>query len=329
MDDLSISLPCGFSAKYKDIFYSNGKFSCPVCKSHKMTSQECLKMERNKLILIEKTCELKKNHFDDLMMEFDDYKNDPKYHIDESYDCLKREVDLRREEIKAVIIQNIDDYHDGLLKKIDIERNLKLKELDEKIQKTKKLDLVDLNVDLKNLNISSKVSFYKRIKKKIDNGITLVTSIIDGLKEPKFKLTDRIDNIPELFGQLYLRENSKIILNNEEIDDDSRAEAAIQLTINNFSLLKDKKNFILYSEDCIVRNFKWYISIELNEEDGWMGFYVFCNSTAKSNKFPVNSDVELSLLNKSDSKKDLKGTFKKLYGRRFPGHGFPEFIKIN
>ncbi|RNA39254.1 ubiquitin carboxyl-terminal hydrolase 7 isoform X1 [Brachionus plicatilis] len=293
LDNLSIYLPCGFSVKYKDVFYSNGKFPCPVCKSHDMTSQECMKMDRNKLILIEKTCELKKNHYEELMIKLEDYKNDPKYYIDVSFGCLKRQIEHRREEVKAMI----DDYNDGLLEKIDMEKDLKLKEFEERIKNTNELDFIKLDVDL-NLDTESKIDLYQKNRKNIDNGISLVQNILDDFQEPNFKLIvdDDID-IEKLFGELVSKDETIIILNEDEIDDDSRAEATIQLTINNFSLLKDK-NVDLYSKDCIVRNIKWCIAIDLNDDYGWMGFYLYREFgilSEESNIFSRMNEVDIIL----------------------------------
>ncbi|RNA14837.1 hypothetical protein BpHYR1_035795 [Brachionus plicatilis] len=197
-----------------------------------------------------------------------------------SFDGLKREVDLRREEIKYMINKKIDDYYNGLLEKIDIERNLKLKELEERIQQIETLNLVKFDAN-KNLEISSKLDFFEKNKNEIEN-------------EPKFKLTDSCEeiDIKKIFGEFNIREN------------------IIQLTINNFSLLKDRKNFILYSKKCIVRNFEWFIKTRLNEDDGEMEFYLFCNSIEKSNVFSVKVNAESDLKN-------------------FSRYGYPKFTNIN
>ncbi|RNA43950.1 hypothetical protein BpHYR1_014630 [Brachionus plicatilis] len=260
MDNVRVVLPCGFASQN----------SMPSLQNTRHNKTGMLKY--GKL----------------LSKEFEKYKNDPKYYIIESYDSLKREVDLRREEIKAIIIQKIDDYHDALLEKIDMERDLKLKELEERIQNTDSFDLVGFKID-KNLDIHSKLEFYTKNKIEIDNRISLVQNIIDDLNEPIFKLADFNDdiNIEKIFGELY-----------------SNGET-IQLIINNFSLLMDKKKLRINSKKFVFRNFEWFIGIILNQENEEMGFYLHCNSMEESNEFTVDITAELSLLNKSGSKKDL------------------------
>ncbi|RNA39259.1 hypothetical protein BpHYR1_025643 [Brachionus plicatilis] len=167
MDNVRVILPCGFSVKYKDILNKSEPFPCPACEMHDITRQECLNMARNRLVLIEKSFELKKKLYKELLIEFDNYKNEPKIFLDESYDSLKKEVNLRRKNTKDLLNRMIDVYHDGLLKKIDSERDLKIDELNEKIQQTETLVLATLNID-KNLDIGSKLEFYKNNRKKID-----------------------------------------------------------------------------------------------------------------------------------------------------------------
>ncbi|RNA39260.1 ubiquitin carboxyl-terminal hydrolase 7 isoform X1 [Brachionus plicatilis] len=330
MENEIIILPCGYSAKYKDVFYSIAKFPCPVCIKHDITRQECLNMTKNKMLINEINLNLKRNQYEELMKEFENCKNLPKHYIDESYDCVKREVDLRREEIKALLNKKIDDYHDGLLKKIDMERDIKLKDVEEKIKQAEAFDLNSLNVDT-NLDVYSKLDFYEKNNIKIDIGIGLIKNILEDFKEPKLKLTDSTDNInfSELFGELYSVEETSIILDKDEFDYDSRTEATIKLKINSFSQLKDKKNLRICSKKCIVQNFEWYIMIRLNEEDGKMGFFLHCNSKGESNKFPVNTNVVLSLLNKSDSKKDLSRKYERLFTQIKQSWGYPDFTTIN
>ncbi|RNA43948.1 ubiquitin carboxyl-terminal hydrolase 7 isoform X1 [Brachionus plicatilis] len=330
MDEIQISLPCGFSANYRAILISNGRFPCPVCKKHNITKQECLKMTRNKMLINEFNFNLKKKKYEELMQEFENYKNDPEYYIDESFDSLKREVDLRREEIKVMLNKEIDDYHDGLLEKIDMERDLKLKELKERIQQTQTLDLVKFDAD-RNSDVYSKIDFFEKNNLKIDNGINLVENIINDLNEPKFELTNSCNDIDltKLFGELYTKEETCIILNKDEIDDESRTEATIQLTLNDFSLLKNKNNCELYSKDFIVHDYEWNILIRLNADDGWMEFFLVCDSIKNSIEFSVNATAEFTLLNKSDSKKDFSRKYEHLFTQKEPDWGFFKFTTMN
>ncbi|RNA22327.1 hypothetical protein BpHYR1_014753 [Brachionus plicatilis] len=261
MDDISISLPCGFSAKYKDIFYNNDKFPCPVCKIHDLTSQECLNMTKNKIFLNEIKLDQKKNQYEELMKEFENNKYDPKYYIDESFDCLKREVDVRREEIKLMLNIEIDDYHDGLLEMIDMERDLKLKVIEKRIQNIDTFDLASFKID-DNLDIHSKLEFYKKSEIKIDDGIRSVTTIIDDLKNLKFMLTESSVNIDirKLFGELDWKEKVNTLQKNKMDDLIISLPCVFSAKYKEIFYSNGKfscpvcKSHKMTSQECLVRN---------------------------------------------------------------------------
>ncbi|RNA14835.1 hypothetical protein BpHYR1_035793 [Brachionus plicatilis] len=291
MDDLSISLPCGFSAKYKDIFYNCDEFPCPVCKTHALKSKECLTITKNRLVLIEKSFELKKNHYDHLLKEFEKYKNEPKIYLDESFDCFKRKVDHRREEIKVMLNEKIDEYHDGLLAKIETKKCAKLKELEEKIKQIEALDLV---------NLSS------------------VTNILNDLIEPNFKLANSSHNISKLFGQLNLKE--------DEIDDDSCTEKTIELVENdNFDLYS--KKYIVQNFEWSINTRKKRNNSEMNGET-YIDLNLYCYPLGNTKEFSVKVDALFSLSNKSNSMKDLSRNFKQLFTQKSPAWGF-KFTTMN
>ncbi|RNA39258.1 ubiquitin carboxyl-terminal hydrolase 7-like [Brachionus plicatilis] len=322
MDNASIILPCGFPAKYNEIYHKSAKL--PVRKSHNAMRQECLDMTRNKLLINEINLNIKKKKYDELMQELKFYKNDPKHFINRSFDILKDEIIENRSRFEEMM----EVYHEYLFRDIEIKRDIKLKDIEEIIKQAEAFDLTSLNVD-KNLDIYSKLDFYEKNNIKIDIGIGLFRNVLENLKEPKLKLSysSNLTGFDELFAELYSAEETSIILNKNEVDDDSRSEATIKFKINDFFLLK-KKNVILRSKKCFVRNFEWHISIKLNEKDGEMGFFLNCNSTAKSNKFPVNVTAELSLLNKFDSSKDLKKNFEHSFGVT-RSYGFSKFTTIS
>ncbi|RNA43944.1 cold-shock DNA-binding domain [Brachionus plicatilis] len=79
-------------------------------------SQECLNMAKNKLLIHDINLDLKKNIFTQCLKNFEIYKSDPKSFIDESYENLKNQLDIRLEEIKLIVDKKIDDYYDDLFR---------------------------------------------------------------------------------------------------------------------------------------------------------------------------------------------------------------------
>ncbi|RNA03436.1 hypothetical protein BpHYR1_011998 [Brachionus plicatilis] len=161
MDNVSISLPSGFSVKYKNVFYNRNKFPCPACKTHELAVEECLNMTRNRLVLSIKSFELQKKQYEECLKEFEKYQKDPMQLIDFSHYKIKSEIDLRREEVKVLLNKKIDDYYDDLLNKVYIDKFSKLKEFNEKITDLdcakKQIDSIKIEQNLdykKNLNVS-------------------------------------------------------------------------------------------------------------------------------------------------------------------------------
>ncbi|RNA19468.1 Ubiquitin carboxyl-terminal hydrolase 7 [Brachionus plicatilis] len=337
MDSVNISLPCGFSVKYKDIFYNNKEFPCPVCKTHYLTAQECLNMTRNRMVIAQKSFELKKKQYKYFITElsaFYDYKSHSEYYIDFTYNQFKNEIDVRREEIKVLLNKKIDNYYDELLKKVDKEKESNLKEFNEKIKDldhtTKQIESLKID-DI--LCVHTKLNLYNNSKKILGNGMTLAIKMKDLLSQTKIGLTDGIEDIEikSLFGELYLKEETNFIFNQNEIDDDSRAEATIQLVINDFSKLKNGKNASINSKHCTIRNFQWSINLKLNDDvnkKSCFGFFLYCYNIDKSHKFPVDADFKLSLLDRFDTKKDLTRSIKYLYDRE-TGYGYPSFVEVD
>ena len=65
--------------------------------------------------------ELKRRHLENIFLDLELIKNDPKI-IDDSCSEIIRKVDLKREELKLKILIDIDKYYDYLLNRIDAEK---------------------------------------------------------------------------------------------------------------------------------------------------------------------------------------------------------------
>lgn len=334
MDDANLILPCGFSVTHQDLLNKSSKFECPVCKTHELTIDECLNMTRNKLVLNKKLFESKQKEFRECAKKLENYKTNLKCFIDLNHDDFKNEIDLRREEIKVMINKKIEDYYDGLLKKIEIERDLKSIELNNKIKvfDTKKKDIDSIEID-KSSDVHSKLDNYKEKRKIIENGINFATSIENELCGTKFRLSDISENffIEKIFGELYLKEETTFFIDNE-ID---RPEVSILLKINDFSKIKDSKDLNIYSKDGFFKNFLWFFEVRFEQDlnktkNISMSLFLFCKSIDQFSKYPINVKVQFSLLDKTSQCKNFTRCFQKLYDDYYnPGYGFPSFIGIN
>ncbi|RNA03360.1 ubiquitin carboxyl-terminal hydrolase 7 isoform X2 [Brachionus plicatilis] len=269
------------------------------------------------------------------MNNFEEYKKDPKHYIEESHDECINDTDIRREEIQLMFKEVIDNYYEELLKEINLEKESKLNKVDEKISSvdSKKAEIESIKID-ENLDVYSKINAFKNNQNSIDDGINLVSNIQEYLTQSKFKLTDSNNEIDveDLFGELYLRENTSFIYNEDEIGDDNRSEATVQLVIKDFSKFTKKKN----SKRCRVKNFEWSMLIKISndceeeeekEKGKRIGFYLQCNSMDGLSRFSTNVNAQFTLLDSKNQNNDLTkcGNF---YFDKEKYQGFDSFFEF-
>lgn len=331
MDDLVVILPCGFETKYKEIVYDH-RFPCPVCKSHPITTDECLKMTRNELEINRAKLYLDKENLVEAMENFQVFKNDPKSFIDENYDQLKNEIDLRREEVKVIVNKKIDDYYEDLLKTIDKQKQLKLDEFKYKIE------LIESNAkDVKNLKIPEYteiemklrlINYYSHIIKYVGNLIETSASNLTE-KNLQFKPCD----LSLIFNDKWnWKEETKIINVNEKCSN-VKSEATFQLVVSEFSKFIHCKNVTIFSKTCIFYDLEWIIKAELYEHENkatHLGLFLRCDTYVNYKEIsPVNAKVDLRLKHKSESKTVFNSSFERLYDHSQFSYGIPKFITID
>ncbi|RNA39253.1 ubiquitin carboxyl-terminal hydrolase 7 isoform X1 [Brachionus plicatilis] len=321
MNEVDIILTCGFSSKFKDIAYINDNFTCPVCKSHEISLDECLNMKRNKLVLLQKSVQTKMDGFSERTKNSQLYKNNIEYHMDKCYEKLKHEIDVRRKEVKLIINQKIDDYYFKLYYDVYLIKSIKLKEFEQTFDKIKSLEKEIKNFKIEdNAKINDQIEMNRDLRNKIVGGIDLVENLEEIIKEPYYGLQKNNGNImvidvADLFGELYLRKKINTILykNNLEIDDFKRSEATIQFVIYDFDKLKNQNQT---SKTCILRNLEWSIlakEITENNEKNYLEFYLCCNSKGELKELSVNVDIELRFLHRYHQNKDFIENFKQLF----------------
>ena len=89
----------------------------------------------------------------------------------------------------------------------------------------------------------------------------------------------------QLVNESTAANNSIDLVDNENIDDESRAEATFQLVVDEFTKFKDNRESRLSAQPCIVRNLPWKIlamSKPANNRDYTLGFFLQCNAESES-----------------------------------------------
>ncbi|RNA02189.1 ubiquitin carboxyl-terminal hydrolase 7-like, partial [Brachionus plicatilis] len=302
MEDLEITLPCGFVTKFKEInlMMDMDKFPCPVCKTHFVKTDQCMNMTRNKLVMNKAKMLMDQKSLFESIKNLKVFEDDPKFYIDESFDEIKNQIDLRREEIKLMFNEKVDIYYDDLLKTIDKQKELKLNKFNDKMEKIKSFENDTNNLIIyDDIEIDTKlklIDYYSKIIKYVTN--LAETTVVDLTEASlQFKPLDVDLDIQNVFGKINWQEETKIISVNDQKKTDQE-ETTFQLVINNFSNFLHARNMVILSKPCIVNNFEWKIQANLVEhenDDTTLGFFLRCDPLISSNVWSVNANVELSI----------------------------------
>jgi hypothetical protein len=249
--------------------------------------------------------------------------NDPKSFIYEYFSNLKRNVNLRREELKF----KIDEYSDKLVQSID-DTQLKCTQLsnENKLMKEQfnesnyKLNKLIKEFDIFEFNDKK----FEELKKKAD---VLRIKFNNIMADYKITLLNNKKHSFEFKEEIVSDVLGKII----ECDDDSRAEATFQLVVEDFTKFKEMKESRLSGQACIVRNLPWKIlamSKQTNNREFALGFFLQCNAESESTRWSVCAAAELRLLHQTDPEKSFVKKIQHLFYLKENDWGFSPFITM-
>ncbi|CAF0947649.1 unnamed protein product [Brachionus calyciflorus] len=328
MDDLIIVLPCGFTSLYKYIFNNKSKFPCPVCQTHDITSQECFNMTKNNMAIKEKDFDLKKENFIKCLEKLQVYENDPKNIFNNSYENLQNQIDLRREEIKLILNEKIDNYYENLLEKIKLEKAAQLNEFEINDQKLRSLEqsLKALKFE-NNLVVQEKSSIIDNYANKIDNGMKLIQNTQDNLRANSWIFTKGTDNyqIEDIFGKLDLKKEAK---SGKICDSDvkSQSEVTCKLIIDNFLMVSPKSKSVSFEN----KNLRWTIKAEFykNSKNKFsLGIHLQCDSLLIFDYVKVSGLIKL--LNAQNDKNNFICECEKFFSKENCIWYNKNFISLN
>ncbi|RNA03435.1 hypothetical protein BpHYR1_011997 [Brachionus plicatilis] len=273
MEDFIIKLPCGLTSQYKEIFNNQEKLTCPFCKNHIISREECL--TKNELLIKEKNFELKKKNFIEFIEGYRMTNNDPKGCIGKTYENLKNQIFQRREKVKLIIENRMDDYYENLLERIEKEKKQKLNDFNDDLEQTLSLEQDLNNLIINNVtDLNSKIEIIDNYCDRIDKEIQILNS------ENKLNSNDWIFNegddnieIENLFGNLECKGTT-----DQNIEKEKKYDFI--LTIDKFSCFKNFENSEIKSNIFNLKNLEWEISVKMNENtlnEKTLGFYLACN----------------------------------------------------
>ena len=241
MDDLDIILSCCLSTtKYKHLKDLNGTTKCFICKDGEFNVQECLKKATNAFTIKKRQIELEMKSLN----EAKNIYNDPKNIIDESFQGIISDIDLRREILKSNLNSKIDEKSSILTKRIKSD-NIKLEaNFKELLAELETLDISSLMKE-----IESQETLYEKIQC-LETNLIMVNNkqkrLDDFLNEAKIGKTLKIffnDNfdIDKMFGTItsynendFVTENDKLTQENEMLKQNLEDECELRNQILNY-----------------------------------------------------------------------------------------------
>ncbi|RNA14841.1 ubiquitin carboxyl-terminal hydrolase 7 isoform X1 [Brachionus plicatilis] len=329
MNKLKIILPCGFSIKYRDITNRNGQFICSVCKSHYIDQEKCLNMNRNRLVVGIHLLKLRKNDFDECVRKIDTFKADPEHFLEDNYSKIINEIDIRREELKLMVMEKIDNYYESLMEAIERDRRAKSYECRAEIEKIDSLEK-ELNEfsDSNNESMETRLLMNEEMRNKIDDGLDYIDNFIKKFVQPNFRLLEKPEdfNVQKLFGSVFMGEKRVFTSKNNYVT----GEGTFRFVIRRFYEHYRSHQIFLISEPYRINDMLWSIIVNSSKEanNSVLGVYVACSPVVEMGEWSIFAKVELRLLCANDPRKMLVKNFEAFFDKQRNGRGLSNFISL-
>lgn len=189
MNTFEIDLPCGLTINYNGFETDSGEIRCPICNRHNI--QQVLNAPKNKLTLRQKELDGMHEFYQTYKDDLEKCLADPNFHIEESIANIKHNLDLRREEVKLNLCQQVDEYYFSLMNMVDSEMATKTH---------------FTNDDKKNIENILKEDVFSSVDKKPEALETNITTIRAKIKQVQEKISS------------FKETDLKFIANNQELD---------------------------------------------------------------------------------------------------------------
>ncbi|CAF0989925.1 unnamed protein product [Brachionus calyciflorus] len=199
MDALELHLPCGFVTTYKTLTDQADNFYCLICKNHLINKNECLNLNFNRLVIKQKQADLGFESFKDLNKKIKQMIDDPKKSVEQSFNSIKNELDLRRELLK----KQIDEHYFKLLDELkNLENNVDFNKQRNIFESEISSCKIEANTEL-NEKIQSIDTYLKNLDEQVNKLKESVSDLTIGEKYalivPNFE-----PKIEEIFGKIGL-----------------------------------------------------------------------------------------------------------------------------
>ena len=110
MENLLISLPCGFETTYGTLQNDEKNFRCMMCREEDLNVDDILNRPGNQLRIKQKEIEIEFENLKKMDIKISSIKKDPHFYVDKCFEQILNELDLRRETLKTEFEQKLNDY---------------------------------------------------------------------------------------------------------------------------------------------------------------------------------------------------------------------------
>ncbi|CAF0825547.1 unnamed protein product [Brachionus calyciflorus] len=208
MDQVKITLPCGFETTYRALNFGGEKVKkCIMCEQEDLIVDSVLNLPANRLRLKEKEIELELEKLKKLQNEISSVKQDPHFYFEKSYERILIELDIRKEVVKRKFEKKLDDYYTNLTKDLKAQKDTIIKNFEENLAKEAKSARTAFerpSIDSLT-NIEEKFSvletYLKEISQKSDDLNKLIRLSKKGQNKKLHCCRDNID-IERIFGDI-------------------------------------------------------------------------------------------------------------------------------
>ncbi|CAF0878064.1 unnamed protein product [Brachionus calyciflorus] len=181
MDDVIISLPCGFDTTFKNLKNCENLIRCMMCGNEDLNIEDILSRPGNRLRLKEKKLEIENENFKKLRNELDLVKKDAQFYVRQSFERIFNDLDIRREIVKKDFENMLYDYYNELRNNILNQNNKIVKHLEKYFAEMKEFDNKEI---IKKLATSEDCEEKENL---IESELKIISEIKDDIKEIMFK----------------------------------------------------------------------------------------------------------------------------------------------
>ena len=232
MDQVKITLPCGFETTYDTLQIGEKVIRCILCNSEDLIVEDILNRPENRLRLKQKQFELESENLKKLQSKLLTVKKDPRVYVEKSFETILNDLDVRREEVKKDFEKKVDKYYTSLRAELEDLKVSSINKLEQNLtQETESVDFLLKNLIIDDKSIENIQSNLDQLNEKIDQVNELIMLADIGKSQQLFFYHASFD-ISDLFGIIVENDPNFEYEENFFLEDQNRFNSVVQVDEN-------------------------------------------------------------------------------------------------